>query len=332
VIAGYPYILWYKVMVKGYSVSHSPLTPLKLVPGTSVTDAQRALASFLLDGKARRLSPKTITFYRDQLQPFVAFLAEQDCTTITSMTATHIRGYLVSLQERKLSDNSINGAARAIRAWCNWLIIEGLLTVSPMAKVKMPQRSKEILPAFSDTDVKAILKACETSLRDRAIVLLLLDTGARASECCALNIGDIAADGMVTIHLGKGAKDRVTFLGSQAHRAMRRWLLTRQQAEPDDPLWVSLKTGERLTTDGLRALLERLAARAGIEDVHPHKFRRTFALWSLRNGMDVYALQRLMGHADLGVLRRYLDQTRTDLAEAHREHGPVDAMLKGGKR
>ncbi len=86
-------------------------------------------------------------------------------------------------------------------------------------------------------------------------------------------------------------------------------------------------TGARYTVDGVQSMLARLGERAGVAHCHPHTFRRTFALWSLRAGMNIYALQRLMGHTDLTMLRRYLALVETDLAQAHREHGAVDSTL-----
>ena len=82
-----------------------------------------------------------------------------------------------------------------------------------------------------------------------------------------------------------------------------------------------------MTYGGLRSVVRRRAEVAGIPAPSLHSFRRAFAITSLRNGVDVYSLQRLMGHADLTMLRRYLKHTRADLREAHRKAGPVDNML-----
>lgn len=82
-----------------------------------------------------------------------------------------------------------------------------------------------------------------------------------------------------------------------------------------------------MTIRGLQRLLYRLGQRAQVKNCHPHTFRRTFALWSLRSGMNIYALQKLMGHADLNILRRYLALVEDDLRLAHQEHGAVDATL-----
>ena len=78
---------------------------------------------------------------------------------------------------------------------------------------------------------------------------------------------------------------------------------------------------------GMQRLLYRLGERGGVDHCHPHTFRRTMALWSLRNGMNIFALQQIMGHSDLEVLRKYLALVGQDLEDAHREHGAVDHML-----
>lgn len=308
------------------------LTQLKITPRPAQADLDAALGMFLLDCRARHLSPRSVEFYDWQLHKALDYLAGRNVNSLAGITPTHIRAYLLALQERKLSDSSQHAAARALRAWLNWCVTEELLTVSPMDKVRMPKRSKEILPAFSDSDVSKLLAAVKGSSRDTALLLVLLDTGVRAAECVALDVGDVAADGTVTVRQGKGGKDRVTFLGAAAHKAMRRYLMSRSSAQPSEPLWLSGTTGERLTQSGLRQVLERIGRASEVENCHAHTFRRTFAIWSLRAGMDIFALQRLMGHADLAVLRRYLDQNRADLEAAHAAHGAVDALLKAGKR
>ena len=166
-----------------------------------------------------------------------------------------------------------------------------------------------------------------TGCRDRALLLALLDTGCRASEFLALNIGDVnLADGRVMVRHGKGGKGRVTFLGLKSRRALRSYLRYRSDRSEAEPLWVTPQQ-TRLTYDGLRSMVRRRAACAGVADPSLHSFRRGFAITSLRNGVDVFSLQRLMGHSDLSILRRYLTQTDADLEQAHRKAGPVDNTL-----
>lgn len=285
------------------------------------------LHSFLLDCEARRLAPGTLAFYREKLTPFVAFLAAQGVGDVAEIAPGHVRAHLVHLQTAGHNAGGQHAAARAIRAWLNFLTAEGDLPDSPMKRVRMPKQDKRILPAFSEEDVGRLLAAAR-SARDRAIVLCLLDTGLRAAEFVALTVSDVdLSTGAVAVQKGKGGKGRMVYLGAKARRALGRYLRVRGALTGNAPLWVSLTTGEGLTANGLRLYLRRLGKRAGVKHCHPHTFRRTFALWALRAGMNVYALQQIMGHADLTMLRRYLALTESDLAHAHREHGPVDTTL-----
>ena len=306
---------------------HEQLTHLKIVPRSAPSLLRMTLDGFLTSREATRLSPVTVNWYRGMLQPFLAFLEKQGITAPEAIAPSHIRAFLVSLQRQGVKDNTVHAYARAVRAFLNFLVEEGIIPESPMRKVKMPRLDRRILPAFSPDDVRRLLAACDNP-RDTAIVLCLLDTGLRAAEFTALNVGDVdLRTGAVQVRRGKGGKGRVAFLGAKARKALLRYLLARGEAKPEEPLWLSETTGARLTAYGLRLLLRRLGKRADVEHCHPHTFRRTFALWSLRAGMNVYALQQIMGHSDLTILRRYLALVEQDLAEAHRKHGAVDNML-----
>ncbi len=193
-----------------------------------------------------------------------------------------------------------------------------------MARVKMPRTPKMILPAFAPDDVDKLLQAA-TSQRDTALLLFLLDTRARAAECAALDLADVDAKrGMVHIRHGKGDKARYVFMGARTSKAIMRYTIGRDRV-PGAALWLT-ESGSRLTLNGFRQILKRIGKRAGVERCHPHTFRRTFALWSLRAGMSIYHLQRLMGHADITVLKQYLDLVTEDVQAAHQAAGIVDRL------
>jgi integrase/recombinase XerD len=200
---------------------------------------------------------------------------------------------------------------------------------NPIHRVKAPHLPVEPIEPVSLEDVHALLETCEhnfSGARDRAMILGLLDTGARAQEFLNLNLEDLElATGSALIRQGKGRKPRMVFLGRKTLRAIRAYLRCRRERNP--ALWVSVH-GDRVTYAALRCLLRRRAQLAGIKDTPtPHDFRRAFALVMLRNGVDVFALQKLMGHADLQVLRRYLAQTDQDIQTAHMRGSPVDSNL-----
>lgn len=283
---------------------------------------------FLLDRKVQRVSSHTIRFYTTLIRPFLIWCADaQNIRDLGAIKPTHIRAHLLALHERELSSNSVHAAARALRAFFNFCVREELLTTSPMTKVTMPKVDRPILPSFEVADIEKMLKACKRA-REQAIVLVLLDTGCRAAELLNLNGGDIdVPQGIVHIRKGKGGKDRIAYLGNRSRKMMLRYYLERGQPGETEPVWVHAKRGTRLTDSGLRQLFERLGIASGVNHCHPHTFRRTFALWSLRNGMSIYHLQRLMGHSDLTVLRQYLALVESDLKAAHVRYGAVDNMI-----
>lgn len=290
-----------------------------------LTPLDTALATFIVAKQAARCTDRTIQHYRWTLSRFLAWLRDQRITSATEITPHVWRAYLVALQAAKLRASSVRDAARIVKTWLRFLFADGLLPADLSPRLALPKADSVLLPAFTADEVRKLL-AHVRNLRDEALILCLLDTGCRVSECCALNVGDVElATGAVLIRQGKGRKDRITYIGAKAKRALLKYLHTRTIHNPD-PLFTTAD-GDRLTVDGLQSMLARLGVRAGVPHCHPHTFRRTFALWSLRAGMNVYALQRLMGHTDLTVLRRYLALVEDDLRAAHQQHGAVDANL-----
>lgn len=202
------------------------------------------------------------------------------------------------------------------------------MAVSPMKSVAMPRKPKQVKDALSERQVRALLGAA-TSARDKAILLLLLDTGLRASELVALSGGDVDLDsGSIHVRLGKGAKDRKVYMGSKATRAVLRYVaeLSSAQRSTQGPLFLSGKRKGRLTRSGLYRLLVRLGERAGVDGCSPHALRRTFAVSCIRAGMNIYVLARLMGHEDIDVLKQYLPLAETDLRQAHAAASPADSI------
>ncbi|MEZ4868118.1 MAG: tyrosine-type recombinase/integrase [Caldilineaceae bacterium] len=290
---------------------------------TSLADV---LELYLLDCAARNLTQSTQTFYKSKLDVFITWCTDHGVTDLEALTPHDIRRYLVDARGRGLSSQYQNNLARAIRAFLNYAVRDGLLEKSPMSNVKMPKIKNKILSAYTDEELGAILDSCETQ-RDTALLLLLLDSGVRASELISLNVGHVDLySGTVTVEDGKGQKGRVTHIGAKTRKAVLRYLLERGKPADNEPLFVGQKRGGRLTLSGIVQLMRRLAAKSEVEEVTAHKFRRTMAITSLRNGMNVHVLARILGHADIGILRQYLDIVESDTADAHRKAGPVDNM------
>ncbi len=285
-----------------------------------------AYAAFLLDRRARGVSPDTLRHYSDKLGQFVTWAGARPTA---ELTAGLIRAYLVGLAERGLGEWTVHGAARAVRAFCRWLVAEGALPHNPMPA--MPHKPRGILPPFTTDEVTRLVDAAEDA-RDRAFVLVLLDSGLRVAELCRLEGRDVnLQNGRVNVRRGKGAKPRVSFLGTRALGALLAYFAQEGNPEPRGPVFRDLRgrgDGAPLNVSTVQRRMRAMGAAAGVEHATPHRCRRTFALLCLRSGMSVFHLQRLMGHEDVSTLQSYLALVEDDIQAAHRAAAPVDRLPK----
>ena len=291
------------------------------------------IEAFLIDRKVQGMSDGTLYFYQKKLALFMSFLDRQAIIRISEISPTDIRQYIFELQESGHNPGGVHACYRALKTFLRWYESEAEPEEwnNPIKKVKAPKVPVEPLEPVEIEDVKAMVLTCEKGSffgeRDRAILFALLDTGARASEFVSMNLEDLdLITGSILIRSGKGGKPRMVYLGKKSRKAVRAYLKQRNDRNP--ALWVTDEE-ERLSYWELRQIIRRRAQTAKIEPPGLHDFRRAFALNFLRNNPgEIYALQRLMGHADIQVLRRYLAQTEQDIQAAHRRGSPVDISLK----
>lgn len=287
-----------------------------------------SVSLFLADRKARGFTAKTLRYYDDSLRLFTTHCEAQGVVAVRDLAPVVVRGYINAQRERGIAPMTVRAYVRAVKTFLRWLFAEGLMPQDIMQNVPMPKAPKQILPAFRTEEIQSLVMACR-DLRDRAAVLLLLDTGVRAAEFCNLRIGDVdLPTGAVAVKQGKGQKDRTVWLGVAARKAVMLYLAHNPGA-PSDPVFRSERGGGALLTNGLRQWLRRLGQVAGIANCHPHTFRRTFALTCLRNGVNVYVLARLMGHSDLEILKQYLALVDGDAQAAHAAASPADHLVFG---
>lgn len=290
----------------------------------------RELSAFLIDRQARMRSKRTIEFYQQNLEPFGEWLVEQGCESVEAINATHIRQYMILKSETR-NAGGVHAVYRSIKAWLTWWGTEtdDRRWRNPILKVEAPGISKEPLPGISRDDVGRLLLVCPRNFygqRDKAIILGLYDSGLRRNEFLKLDFGDIdLKTGAVQVRKGKGNKDRTAFMGARARRELIRYLRYRSELLPNHALWVT-GSGTRLTPAGLREIIRRRSKDAGIETPGLHDFRRAYAIESLRNGIDLVTLARLMGHTSLNVLQRYLDLLTEDLQRSHERSSPADNL------
>jgi integrase/recombinase XerC/integrase/recombinase XerD len=224
---------------------------------------------------------------------------------------------------------------RHLRAFLNFCVDEGTLNQSPLRNVKPPRVPVEQIQPFSPEQVQALLNATarsEEKNRNRAILLLLVDSGMRVSEMCSLRVSDVDRTTGQIVVVGKGNKRRTVYTGATSRRALGRYLqVQRPNATPEEALLHGdgdAGAGVGLTPNGVRLMMRRLGKNAGLTGVRvsPHTARHTFAVNFLRGGGNLFELQALMGHKSLAVLRRYVALAQTDLEQAHRRASPADRL------
>ena len=293
-----------------------------------------SLNSFQIRCRSQNLSSGTIRFYEIKLSKFVSFVKSIGISEVLDITPTTIREYLLFLQDSGHNGGGRHAHFRAIRTFLYWYEneYEPEDWKNPITKVKAPKVIQEPLDPISLYDIQCLIGICNktifTDLRDRAIIFILLDTGVRANELLSLNIEDInLSTGHIQIKNGKGGKYRTVIIGQTSAKSLSTYLDSR--CDNNRVLFVTQpQSGStRLTYFGLRSMIKRRSLLAGINTPTLHSFRRAFALSMLRSGIDLYTLQKLMGHASIDTLKHYLKQTTEDIRRAHERYGPVDNVL-----
>ena len=308
---------------------------------------------------AAGLSPHTIADYENTFKKLFLFFDGE--IPLQNISRKDIVDFFAWLQEdyisnpdgvaprrnKPLSPKSIRNIHTNLSAFWVWAIEEEFVQKNVVKGVDKPSASPPVIEPYTKDDVVALLKACDmsrtwktrasiansrpTADRDRAIILTLLDTGVRASELCSIRYGDVnLTTNSIRIQgkgAGKGPKERNVYIGKNTAKALWKNLLPRlDDIQADDPIFAVGQDGDwrPINRNVLGKLLKRIAGRAGIDDVYPHRFRHTFAITYLRNEGDIFTLQSLLGHSDLTMVKRYARIANIDCETAHRKASPVD--------
>lgn len=294
------------------------------------------ISEYLSALKVAGRSPKTISWYADMLWEFVRFLEREGVrATVADLAPVQVRRWLLAIQSRRtraLAPSSMAARVRTVKAFGTWIANELDLPANPVRGVPVPRVPELLVPSLREPDILALLRSLDTGSqqpeRDRAIVLLLLDTGLRLSEAANLRIRDVdLIEGRCRV-MGKGGRERVVPVGRKARRALRHCLAGRGRLLPDDALFTG-RGGRPLQPRGIQQLIRRLSRRTTLASrCSPHVLRHTFARTFLANGGDVFSLQRILGHSpsSLQVTRRYVDLLDDDLRAVHRQASPVDRL------
>jgi integrase/recombinase XerC len=320
----------------------------------AVMDWDAAIAAFERYLEVERAySPRTTEVYVRDVRALRSHLREKRGTDapLARLSALDVRGQLAALY----GDNgaaTIGRKLSSVRAFCRFLVKRGVLEGNPAAAIRGPKRKRglpralDVDDAFRLVEAPAItqrtshrkLSATEDArhgllrLRDVAMLELLYGTGLRVSEACALDLGDVDRDRygvpMLLVRHGKGNKSREVPVGGAADRALLAYLPARRGlAATGSALFVNA-AGQRLTPRSVQRMVKRWTIAGGVHaDATPHSLRHSFATHLLDEGVDLRAIQELLGHASLGSTQIYtkvsLDHLMKVYDAAHPRAGKV---------
>lgn len=310
----------------------------------------QALEAFILDKQAAGMSKYTIRNYRNTVKKVQLYWPED--RPLVEISRSDWVGFMAWLQNehisspggvaarpsKRLKPKSIANIHTDLSSFYSWATSPGVEIVNDhvFSTIDAPRFEPPQVETISKDDFKKLLAACggerkrPTRLRDRAILHILLSTGVRASELCAVRIEDLDLGARSVWVAGKGrgrdSKPRIVYFGKTAHRALWLYLAPRlQESRPSDHVFVVDENNlpRPMTRDVLYHLIAGIGRRAGIK-AYPHLFRHTFATEFLRNGGDILKLQRILGHTSLEMVRRYAHLVAADCQAAHEAADPAD--------
>lgn len=218
------------------------------------------------------------------------------------ITIYHLRNYLAKQKARGLSDITLEGERQILRGYFNWLQNEALIERNPAANLGPIKCAKKQKKAYTAIEIEKLNQSCD-QIRDRALLAFLEATGCRISETLELNREGIDLKNLTCVVHGKGNVERPVYFDSVTGMILSQYLEERK--DDCEALFIN-RYGQRLNAGGARVILNRLADRAGVDHVHPHKFRRTLATNLSRHGMPIEEIAQILGHAKLDTTMKYV--------------------------
>lgn len=276
---------------------------------------KQLLTKFIEDKRLFGLSEKTLTYYYEELTRFFEWI-KMGADSITTEDIRYYFNYMI--ETRGVTSTTIDNTRRIFNSFYNYCVVNGLLYTNPCKKIDKIKGQKKIKKPFSNWEI-ITMRDHFKNIREEAIFELLLSSGMRIGELTLLNKTDMNWEECTVIVTGKGDKQRECFFSELAKYKILKYLKTREDDSP--ALFVALnKTGKRLKISGLERSLRELGERAGVNQVHPHRFRRTFATRLLHKGVPIDQIQKFLGHSQIETTQLYASSNDEEIQYNHKRY------------
>jgi len=297
-----------------------------------VTEMEAAIDEYLDHLSVERgLSQSTVASYRGDLASYASFLSSRGKTSPESVGPRDVSEFTAARMDDGVSARSVARNLSCIRGFHRYLVVTRDGASDPTVDVDAPKFRRRLPDVLSVHEIEEILKAVDTStglgIRDRAMIEVAYGAGLRVSELITLEISNLFFDEGYIRCMGKGSKERVVPVGSEAidwttryRRDVRPPLAARGPAT--DVVFLNVR-GRPLSRMGFWKILQKAVRRAGVRDrVKPHSLRHSFATHMLEGGADLGVVQEMLGHADISTTQIYTSVDREYLKEIHRTFHP----------
>jgi len=276
------------------------------------------------------LSKNTIEAYSHGLSRFFNDLKEKGVHEIQEIGKFHVRGFLLSLRKRGLSTRTIVRNLVVIRTFFRFLAQEGILGANPIENLESPKVEKNLPEILTLREIEQLLERPDlrTPLgkRDRAMLEMLYATGMRVSELTQLPTHQVSLEGGYVLLYGKGSKERIVPIGSEAIR----WVLLYLKESrgvlakgKESPFLFINRSGKPMSRQRFWKSLKDYARKAGLRKrITPHLLRHSFASHLLEGGADLRSVQMMLGHADISTTQIYTHVTGERLKKIHQHYHP----------
>ena len=262
--------------------------------------AEGMLRKFVATKRVEGIAESTLKRYADENLKLIHFL-NKPLYKVTTYDLRFYLSYRREKSENRVSNRTLNGMRRCYSSFFGWLAAEGMISRNPCLALKQIKYRKEVKKPFSASELERLRRACN-SQRDLALVDFLYSTGCRVSEVVKLDISDVDFERRECVVIGKGDKERRVYLSEVAAMNLKEYIQGRNDAGE------ALFTGRgtlRIKKTGIETIIRKLGRCAGVDNAHPHRFRRTLATNLLDRGMNIQDVAQILGHADLKTTQIY---------------------------